>query len=119
MTASERRLAHARRIDGPSRIGGASAKWRSMNALDFRDALDVLQRSSILSHDMQRARIAGPIQYASGGTRQELPRGPCLLERIDDRHVDIIWGESGEHSAEIPVSEIKRAADHGDLVLIA
>jgi hypothetical protein len=67
---------------------------------------------------MQHARVAGPIRYASGNPRQELPRGPCLMERIDDRHVDIIWGESGEYSAEVLVSEIERAAVRGDLVLI-
>jgi hypothetical protein len=67
---------------------------------------------------MQPARVAGPIRTASGDARQELPRGPCLMERIDDRHFDIIWGESGEHSAEVLVAEIERAADHGDLVLI-
>jgi hypothetical protein len=67
---------------------------------------------------MRHARVAGPIRYASEGAPHELPRGPCLVERIDDRHVDIIWGESGEHCAEVPVSEIMRATDHGDLVLI-
>lgn len=71
-----------------------------------------------MSHEMQHARIAGPIGYGSDGARQELPRGPCLLERIDDRRVDIIWGESGEHSAQVLASEVKRAAEHGDLVLL-
>lgn len=71
-----------------------------------------------MSQGMQHARISGPIEYGSDGLRQELPRGPCLLERIDDRHVDIIWGDSGEHSAELLASEVKRAAQQGDLVLL-
>lgn len=70
-----------------------------------------------MSHAMQHARIAGPIPYGSG-FQQELPRGPCLMERIDDRHVDIIWGDSGEHSAALLVSEIQRAAEHGHLLLL-
>jgi hypothetical protein len=71
-----------------------------------------------LSHEMQHARVSGPVLYASDGAPRELPRGPCLMERIDDRRFDVIWGDSGEHSAEIPVAEIERAADDGDLVLL-
>jgi hypothetical protein len=72
-----------------------------------------------VSHELQHARIAGPVQYGATGATHELPRGPCLVERVDDRRVDVIWGDSGEHSAEVLVSEIKRAADRGDFVLIA
>jgi hypothetical protein len=68
---------------------------------------------------MQHARIAGPVQFAAGGRTRELPLGPCLLERVDDSRVDIFWGEGGEHSAEVLVSEIRRAADDGDLVLVS
>ncbi len=71
-----------------------------------------------MNHQMQPARVAGPIRYVLRGTPRELPWGPCLLERVDHQHVDIIWGDSGEHCAEVPVAEIKRAADHGDLVLV-
>ncbi len=71
-----------------------------------------------MAHGMQHARISGPIQYGSKGVLRELPLGPCLLERIDDGHVDIIWGDRGEHSAELSASEVKRAADDGDLDLL-
>lgn len=71
-----------------------------------------------MTHEMQHARIAGPVQYAAGGRTRDLPLGPCLMERVDDRRVDIIWGERGEHSAEVPITEIKRAADDGDLLLV-
>ena len=71
-----------------------------------------------MPRNLHHARIAGSIQYQAGGASQEMPRGPCLLERIDDRHVDFIWGGSGEHSATVLIADARRAADQGDLVLL-
>ena len=65
------------------------------------------------------ARVTGPLPYAkSDGKTGNIPIGPCLIEQIDDRLVDIIWGGRGQSSAALPVEDIKAAADLGNLVLL-
>jgi hypothetical protein len=72
-----------------------------------------------MSHEVQGARIAGQVTYDSmGGMKRDLPYGPCLIERIDDQRVDVIWGRSGEHSAVLPLSALVSAAKLGSLVLL-
>ncbi len=66
-----------------------------------------------------RARITGPVPYlASSGREQNIPLGPCLVENIDGRSIDIIWGECGQSSVALPVDAIEAARDHGHLVLL-
>ena len=65
------------------------------------------------------ARITGPISYLAGtGRKQNIPIGPCLIERVGGRAVDIIWGACGESSAALPVEEIEAAQEQGHLVLL-
>jgi hypothetical protein len=66
-----------------------------------------------------RARIMGPVSYLSGsGRKQNIPIGPCLVERLGGRSIDIIWGARGQSSVALPVEEIEAAQDHGHLVLL-
>lgn len=65
------------------------------------------------------ARITGPITYACGsGRRQTIPIGPCLVEKLGGRCIDIIWGARGQSSVALPIEEIAEAQDHGHLVLL-
>ena len=66
-----------------------------------------------------RARITGPVPYRSGsGRKQNIPIGPCLVERLGGRSIDIIWGTRGQSSVALPVAEIEAAQDLGHLVLL-
>jgi hypothetical protein len=65
------------------------------------------------------ARITGPVSYLTGsGRKQEIPIGPCLVERLGDRLIDIIWGAQGESCVAFPVEAIEAAQDQGHLVLL-
>jgi hypothetical protein len=65
------------------------------------------------------ARITGPVPYqGANGVEHHIPLGPCLLERLDDRLIDIIWGASGQRSAALPVEAVAAAQDTGNLVLL-
>ena len=46
------------------------------------------------------------------------PIGPCLVEQIDGRSIDIIWGARGRISAALPFVEVQAAEDQGHLVLL-
>jgi hypothetical protein len=66
-----------------------------------------------------RARITGPVSYLGGsGRRQNIPIGPCLLESLGGRSIDIIWGARGQSSVALPAEEIEAARDQGRLVLL-
>jgi len=66
-----------------------------------------------------RARIVGPDSYRAGtGRKQQIPIGPCLVESLGGRSIDIIWGARGQSSVALPVEEIEAAQDHGHLVLL-
>ena len=76
-----------------------------------------IKRKSTMS--TQSARITGPITYKSvGGRAQKIPLGPCLIERLDDRLIDIIWGADGQRSTALPLEEVESAEQHGNLVLL-
>ncbi|HOX66804.1 MAG TPA: hypothetical protein PKV56_02985 [Burkholderiaceae bacterium] len=65
------------------------------------------------------ARITGPIPYlSSSGAEDHIPIGPCLVEQVNDRSIDIIWGDQGHHSAALPVEVIEAAQDCGNLLLL-
>ena len=65
------------------------------------------------------ARITGPIPYKSAnGHAHNIPLGPCLIERLDGRLIDIIWGADGQRSAVLPVEDVKSAREHGNLLLL-
>jgi hypothetical protein len=65
------------------------------------------------------ARITGPVPYkAANGVQHNIPLGPCLVEQLDGRLIDIIWGASGQRSAALPVKDVEAAQDTGSLVLL-
>ena len=65
------------------------------------------------------ARITGPVSYRAGsGRQQHIPVGPCLLESLGGRSIDIIWGARGQSSVALTIEQIKAARDHGHLVLL-
>jgi hypothetical protein len=65
------------------------------------------------------ARILGPVPYIEDNGRQvNIPLGPCLVERIDDQLVDIIWGSRGEKSTALPMKDMENAAVTGNLVVL-
>ena len=67
----------------------------------------------------QSARITGPVSYKmENGEAHDIPLGPCLIERLDDRLVDIIWGSQGQSSAALPLDEVESAREHGNLLLL-
>lgn len=65
------------------------------------------------------ARITGPVPYSgAGGHKGNIPLGPCLVERLDNQLIDIIWGACGQRSAALPVKDIEAAQQHGHLILL-
>ena len=61
------------------------------------------------------ARITRPVSYAtSGGRKSNIPVGPCLIEQIDDRLVNIIWGARGQSSTESMGDDEGRASFQQD-----
>lgn len=67
----------------------------------------------------RRARIVGPVSYRAGsGRKQNIPIGPCLVEGIGGRSIDIVWGARGQSCVALPVEEIQAAQDKGHLVLL-
>jgi hypothetical protein len=68
---------------------------------------------------MHSARIMGPVPYTGRNGRQvNIPLGPCLVEQLDGCLVDIIWGASGQRSAELPLKDMATATERGHLVLL-
>jgi hypothetical protein len=65
------------------------------------------------------ARIVGPVPYRLGaGRKQNIPLGPCLVESLGGRSINIVWGAHGQLSVALPLEEIEAAEDHGNLVLL-
>ncbi len=66
-----------------------------------------------------RARITGPVSYLAGsGRKHHIPIGPCLVESLGGRCIDIIWGTRGQSSVALSIEEIEAAQDLGHLVLL-
>lgn len=50
-----------------------------------------------MAHTTHSGRITGPVHYlGEGGCEAVIPLGPCLVEQIDGRLVDIFWGDSAD-----------------------
>jgi len=72
-----------------------------------------------MSITTQHARITGPVSYLAGsGQMQRIPIGPCLVECVQGRSIDIIWGDRGQSSAALPIEQIEAAQDSGHLLLL-
>jgi hypothetical protein len=76
-------------------------------------------REQFMDIATHRARITGPVSYlSSSGRKQNIPIGPCLVERVGSRSIDIIWGACGQSSVAFSIEEIEAAQDRGYLVLL-
>ncbi len=65
------------------------------------------------------ARVVGPVEYQNAnGQALSVPLGPCLIERLDEESVAVIWGDDAQSSAAVPVQEIMDARESGRLVLL-
>lgn len=65
------------------------------------------------------ARITGPIPYRAGsGRKQNIPIGPCMVEGLGGRSIDIIWGARGQSSVALSLADIDAARNQGHLVLL-
>lgn len=72
-----------------------------------------------LAMTTKSARITGPVSYrAANGHEHRIPLGPCLIERLDDHRIDVIWGPEGQRSAALPVEDVDAARQQGNLMLI-
>lgn len=72
-----------------------------------------------MSHQTRNARLTAPMPFQnSDGTTDVVPSGACMIEQLDDDHVDLIWGMDGECAIRLSVTEVKAAADGGLLVLV-
>ena len=72
-----------------------------------------------MAHTMHSGRITGPVHHlGAGGSEALIPLGPCLVEQLDARSVDISWGESGDKTAALTFEALEAAEDRGYLVVL-
>ena len=72
-----------------------------------------------MAYTTHSGRIIGPVHYlGAGGDEALIPLGPCLVEQLDGRSVDIIWGESGDKTAALSFEALEAAEDSGRLVVL-
>ena len=72
-----------------------------------------------MAHTTHGARVIGPLHYlASGGVSASIPLGPCLVEQVDGRSVDICWGDIGDQYAKLSFEELEAAEGKGLLVIL-
>lgn len=63
-----------------------------------------------MSRTTYSVRTTGPLHYTtSSGKPADVPLGPCLIEQLDGQRADIVWGPSGEKSAELTFKELEAA----------
>lgn len=72
-----------------------------------------------MAHTTHSGRVTGPITYlAKSGAQAAIPFGPCVVEQLDGRLVDICWGESGEESASLSFEALEEAEAVGSLLIL-
>jgi len=72
-----------------------------------------------MTYTTRSARITGPVHYlGEGGRDATIPLGPCVVEQLDGRSVDIFWGDSGDETAALSFEAIQVAEDSGNLVVL-
>ena len=70
-------------------------------------------------HITHSARLTTPMPYrAQGGRMQSIPVGPVLIESMDSRSIDIVWGLEGQNFVSLPIDVVVTARDDGRLVLL-
>ncbi|MEO7337705.1 MAG: hypothetical protein ABIV63_14095 [Caldimonas sp.] len=71
-----------------------------------------------MAHTTHGARISGPVHYLDArGNENLIPLGPCLVEQLDGRLVDICWGDCGDKTAALTFEALEAAEDEGHLVV--
>ena len=72
-----------------------------------------------MTYTTHSARITGPVHYVGEGGRDALiPLGPCLVEQLDGRSVDVFWGDYGDETAALSLEAIQVAEECGNLVML-
>ena len=72
-----------------------------------------------MAHTTHSGRITGPVHYrGAGGGDAVIPLGPCLVEQVDGRSVDVFWGDSGDETAALSFEALEAAEDCGHLVVL-
>ncbi len=72
-----------------------------------------------MAHTTHSGRITGPVHYSgTSGNDALIPLGPCLVEQLDGRSVDIVWGDSGDKTAALSFEALEAAEDKGHLVVL-
>ena len=65
------------------------------------------------------ARITSPVSYlAEDGQHHAIPKGPCLIEKMEGPVVEVIWGAKGQNCTMLALHDVERAEARGDLVLL-
>ena len=70
-----------------------------------------------MAHTTRSARITGCSLFERGGRDALMLLGPCLMDPLDGRSVEIFWGNSGDETADLSFEAIQVAEDCGDLVV--
>lgn len=66
------------------------------------------------------ARITGHLSYMTeSGMQRCIPIGPCLVELVDGRSIDIIWGAHAQSRAALATEEVAAAQLCGSLIVVA
>jgi hypothetical protein len=74
---------------------------------------------TVIAMTTRSARITGPVPYlGTDGNEGHVPLGPCLVERVDNRSIEVIWGSIGQSSVAFSPAALKSARDQGNLVLL-
>ena len=71
-----------------------------------------------MSHETHNARVIVPIPCHGAAGAEQVPAGPCMMEGVDAHMVELIWGATGQESAQIPIADLRSAVERGDLVLL-
>ncbi|BDE74795.1 MAG: hypothetical protein AUG74_07700 [Bacteroidetes bacterium 13_1_20CM_4_60_6] len=68
---------------------------------------------------MHSARITAAMRYrGDDGRHRTIPKGPCLIEKMEGPVVEVIWGAKGQNCTMLPLNDVEGAAARGDLVLL-
>ena len=65
------------------------------------------------------ARVTGQLTCRTrNGRTLNIPIGPCLVESLDGRSIDVVWGAKGQRSVALPIEAFESAHACGHLVLL-
>lgn len=68
---------------------------------------------------MHSARIVSSVSYlAEDGQRCAIPKGPCLIEKLEGPRVEVVWGAKGQNCTTLALDDVENAEAGGNLVLL-